>query len=158
MLHTPPILASLLRRTIRGPMWHGPHLLEAIEGIDAQGAAAHPIPGAHGIWELVLHTAAWCEIAAQRLAGDPRSDVSDEENFPPVQEVSEGAWAAATQRMIAAYEALAARTRELDVARLSEKVTGHDHTIATMLHGVVEHGTYHGGQMVLLKRALHTAR
>lgn len=154
MLHTPPILASLIRRTVHGPMWHGPALLEALEGVEAPRAAAHPVVGAHSIWELVLHIAAWAEIAAQRLAGDPRPDISDAENFPPVPEVSSGAWRAAIQRMVAAYESLAARTRETELARLSEKVTGHDYTNATMLHGVVEHGTYHGGQIVLLRRAL----
>lgn len=158
MLHTPPILASLLRRTVRGPMWHGPALLEVLEGVDAASAAAHPIAGAHSIWELVLHTAAWCEIAATRLSGDPYAEVTDDENFPPVHEVSEAAWSAAKQRMIGAYEALSASTRALDVSRLSEKVSGHDYTVATMLHGVVEHGTYHGGQMILLRRAVDAGR
>jgi len=33
-------------------------------------------------------------------------------------------------------------------------VAGLDYTVATLLRGVVEHGTYHGGQIALLKRAL----
>lgn len=156
MLHSPPILASLLRRTVHGPMWHGPALLEVLDGVDADGAAAHPIAGAHSIWELVLHTAAWAEIAALRLTGDPHAHVTDLENFPPVGDPSGEAWSDAKARLVSAYESLAARTRALDTARLSEMVTGHDYTVATMLHGVVEHGTYHGGQMILLKRALGT--
>ena len=31
-------------------------------------------------------------------------------------------------------------------------VTGLDYTVETLLHGVVEHGTYHGGQIALLKK------
>ncbi len=159
MLHTPPILASLLRRTVHGPMWHGPALLETLDGVGAEAAARHPVPGAHSIWELVLHIAAWSEIAAQRLAGDPRADVSDDENFPPVPlTADEASWLAAKDRMVGAYDALSAQTRDLDVARLSEKVVGHDYTVATMLHGVVEHGTYHGGQIILLRRALDRRR
>jgi uncharacterized damage-inducible protein DinB len=33
-------------------------------------------------------------------------------------------------------------------------VPGLDYSVAVLLHGIVEHGTYHGGQIVLLKRAL----
>ena len=31
---------------------------------------------------------------------------------------------------------------------------GLDYSVAVLLHGIVEHGTYHGGQIALLKRAL----
>jgi len=33
-------------------------------------------------------------------------------------------------------------------------VSGADYSVSNLLHGVIEHGTYHGGQIALLKRAL----
>ena len=36
--------------------------------------------------------------------------------------------------------------------QLEAKVAGHDYTIRDMLDGVVEHGTYHGGQIAVLKK------
>ena len=44
-------LRVLLRRTYRGPVWHGPALRELLEGVDAEAAAARPIAGSHSIWE-----------------------------------------------------------------------------------------------------------
>ncbi len=32
-------------------------------------------------------------------------------------------------------------------------VTGQDYIVFDLLHGVVEHGTYHGGQSALLEKA-----
>ena len=38
--------------------------------------------------------------------------------------------------------------------QLAAKVVGEDYSTREMLHGVVEHGTYHGGQITLLKKLL----
>jgi len=59
-----------LEHTFNGPAWHGPALLELLADVNAGKAAARPIAGAHSIWELVLHIAAWDKAVARRLAGD----------------------------------------------------------------------------------------
>ena len=48
------ILADQIRRAFRGESWHGPSVLEVLAGVSAEDAAAHPIAGAHSIWEIVL--------------------------------------------------------------------------------------------------------
>ena len=73
-------------------------MLESIAGVDAAKAAAQPIAGAHSIWELVLHIAAWDKAVARRLGGDPGA-VSDEENFPVVDDQSEASWQRAIETM-----------------------------------------------------------
>ena len=47
------------QRAFNGQAWHGPSLLSLLAGVTAEQAAAHPVPGAHSIWELTLHIAAW---------------------------------------------------------------------------------------------------
>ena len=37
--------------------------------------------------------------------------------------------------------------------QLEAKVTGLTYPVGILLDGVVEHGTYHGGQIALLKKA-----
>src|SRR5437899_6585540 len=69
-----------LHRAFDGEAWHGPALMEVLEGIDAETAADRPIPGAHSIWELVLHITAWEGVVASRIQGQIVT-VSDEENF-----------------------------------------------------------------------------
>ena len=41
-----------------GEAWHGPAIMEVLSGVDAQTAAARPIPNAHTIWKLILHLSA----------------------------------------------------------------------------------------------------
>src|SRR6267142_2470088 len=77
-----------LERAFAGRAWHRPSLLELLADVDASKAAARPIAGAHSIWELVMHIAAWDKAVANRLDGG-RGAVSDEENFPVVNDTSE---------------------------------------------------------------------
>ena len=59
-------IADRLRRTIGGPMWHGPAIRELLVDVGPREAAARPIASAHSIWELVLHMATWAAFAAAR--------------------------------------------------------------------------------------------
>jgi uncharacterized damage-inducible protein DinB len=153
-MNAPKYLAGRLRRTIHGPMWHGPAVAELLAGFTPAEAAAHPISGAHSAWEVVLHMAVWGEIAAARLDGGMVAYPPPDVDWPaPAEHASAQAWAAAVARLTAAYEALAARVVALPAARLGEPVPGQEHSVGAMLDGVVEHGTYHGGQLALLKRA-----
>ena len=55
--------------------------------------------------------------------------------------------------MAESHRQLAADVRPLDAEQLGAKVTGQDYNVFDLLHGIVEHGTYHGGQIALLKKA-----
>ena len=153
-------LASHVSRTVTGPMWHGPALDELLRGVSAVDAAAHPIPGAHSIWELVLHMTAWSEIARARMKGSRLGSVTDAEDWPAGAETTDEAWAAAVTALRDSYGNLAREAGALN----AEQVAAHlpesspPHSVGTLIHGVIEHGTYHGGQIALLKRALRDGR
>src|SRR5215472_1442795 len=84
-------IADQLRRAFYGEAWHGDSLFELLNGVTARQASAHPIKGAHSIWELVLHIAAWDGACRRRLTGVAVT-LSDNENFPAVTDTSEAAW------------------------------------------------------------------
>ena len=148
-------LARALGRTVTGPMWHGPALAELTAGITAEQAASHPVKGAHSIWELVLHITVWANIARERLAGGALDDPPASKDWPAIpKNATREAWTQATDRMADAYRALARATESLDATALDAMIPGRGYSAATMLRGVVEHGTYHGGQIAILKRAL----
>ncbi|MGH7678113.1 MAG: DinB family protein, partial [Gemmatimonadaceae bacterium] len=86
-----------IERSVSGPMWHGPVLADLVGDVTAQQAAARPIPGAHTIWELVLHVTAWNEIARERLIGSAKADPTPEEDWPPVRDTSPEAWRSALE-------------------------------------------------------------
>jgi uncharacterized damage-inducible protein DinB len=75
------ILADQIGRAFRGESWHRPSVLEVLAGVSAEDAAAHPIVGAHSIWEIVLHLAGGYTLVLRRLRGE-RSQPPEEE-LPP---------------------------------------------------------------------------
>src|SRR4051794_12620538 len=151
-------LGNHIERTVTGPMWHGPALMEVLDGIDAVTASAHPIAGAHSIWEIVLHVTAWAEIARQRIHGEATGDPTPEQDWPePGSDThvkSEPAWARVVERLKDSHRRLAADTRLLDDAALEARVNNLEYPVGILLDGVVEHGVYHGGQIALLRKAI----
>lgn len=150
-------LSNHITRTVIGPMWHGAALDELLKDVTHEQASARPIAGAHTIREIVVHVTAWTEIARARLRGERTADATAAEDWPPVGATNADAWQAALERLRDGHRALATDIRRLDEQTFDAKVPGLDYTVSNLLHGVVEHGTYHGGQIALLKRALATS-
>jgi len=142
-----------LRRAFGGKAWHGPAVFEILDGVDAVRAVAHPIPGAHSIWELVAHVTTWLTVPARRIRERAAIEPADNENFPPVPGPDEPAWRDARERLAHAVDDLAALVENLPPERLEEIVGGKGYSVAVMLHGAVQHSLYHAGQMALLKKA-----
>jgi uncharacterized damage-inducible protein DinB len=147
-------LAKHIHRTVKGPMWHGPALAQALDGVTHDQAAGHPIAGAHSIWEIVLHVSAWAEIARARIKGERLADPAPDEDWPPVAATGAEEWQRALERLSESHRALSAAVRELSDDTLEAQVGELEYTTSILLRGVVEHGTYHGGQIALLKRAV----
>lgn len=135
-------------------MWHGPSLADLLGDVSAADAAARPVPGAHTIWELVLHVTAWTRVVRERLGDRPTPEPTPEQDWPPVKDMSAESWRAAVEGLKAAHRELAEDVEALDDAAFVARVPDRDYTVIVMLHGLVEHDTYHGGQIAILKRAL----
>lgn len=148
-------LADQIRRAAAGDAWHGPPLAELLDDVAAAEAAAHPVAGAHSIWELVGHLTTWTNTVRLRLEGHAvEPDESD--NFPAPAAVTPAAWSAACDAVLDAHEALARAVEALADDRLETTVPGQRYTAYVMTHGAVQHTLYHAGQIAILKRALGT--
>ena len=142
------------RRAFDGDAWHGPSVIQILDGITAQQAAAHPIAGAHSIWELTLHIAAWERACRRRLEGDP-AQLSDAEDWQPINDTSEAAWESTKQDLIDNHRELMDAIAKVDPSRLNEPITkGSSNSVYVTLHGVVQHSLYHAGQIAMLKKTL----
>ena len=142
-----------MKRALEGEAWHGPALREILADVSADMAAAKPVAGAHSIWELVLHIAAWEDVFCRRLEGHP-VDTPVEGDFPPVDGTNPEEWARARARLDGVHARLLASISGLSGAALGETVPGKDYTIGYMLHGILQHNVYHAGQIALLRKAL----
>lgn len=141
-----------LKLCFEGEPWHGPSIMEILAGVDAKTAAAKPAPGAHSIWELALHIAAWERAIRTRIVDRRALQLSDEENFPAVTDGSESSWQRAVENLRRDHEDLIQTVSQLSEAQLSEQVPGKPYDVRFMLHGAAQHAAYHGGQICLLKK------
>jgi uncharacterized damage-inducible protein DinB len=147
-------LADQIRRAFEGSAWHGDSLLELLADVTAKTAAARPIKDAHSIWELLLHIAAW-DDAVRRRAGGEAVELSDEQNFPSVKEVSEAAWRQAIESTKQTHNQLIKAVAAFPDSRLQDQVPGKSenyHNFFYMFSGIVQHELYHAGQIALLKK------
>ena len=146
-------IKSQLRRAFEGEAWHGPSVLELLKDVTAEQAAAHPVAGAHSIWELALHITTWERYTRRRIVEASALEPTDEENFPTVRDTSKQAWRATVEELKRNHAELLETVAGLDDAKLSEIVAGKPYSVYFMLHGVIQHDLYHAGQIALLKKA-----
>jgi uncharacterized damage-inducible protein DinB len=144
-----------LRRAFEGPAWHGPAVLELLESVDARQAAARPVPGAHSIWELVLHLGGAYGLVLRRLRGDaaPLAPEEDWPREPPA--TTEANWRASIEALRARNRDVREAVRRFAASRLAEPlVPDPPFSAYVQFIGLTQHDLYHAGQIALLKRAL----
>jgi uncharacterized damage-inducible protein DinB len=150
-------ICDQFRRAFDGHAWHGPSVLSLLQGISSSQAAARPIASAHSIWQLVNHIDAWERACLRRLNGDP-AQLSDEEDWAPINDTSESAWEKTKQDLVATHEDLLKKIATLDDSQLDNRIIENPDvpfsTIYVTLHGGIQHDLYHAGQIAVLKKAL----
>ena len=150
-------IADELRRSVKGEAWHGPCVMEALEGVSAEMAAEHPVAGVHSIWEIMNHIAAWPSAVRRRALGTA-VELKDDSDWPPVTDTSEAAWRATIEKFKRDNAELVATVLSLNEEDLARQVPNRDHDCAHMLFGMAHHHLYHAGQIQMLKRALEHRR
>jgi uncharacterized damage-inducible protein DinB len=148
-----------LEREHAGDPWHGSPLRQILEGIDYRQAAHRPLPGAHTIWELVLHMISWKNEVRRRIGGAPAAEPL-EGDWPTASSATADGWRDALAALEASHRSLVSAVASLPEDQLfkptndpreGESGVGVDHYV--LLHGIVQHDVYHAGQIALLKKA-----
>jgi uncharacterized damage-inducible protein DinB len=144
-----------LHQVYDGQPWHGSSIIDVLKGIDADVAARRSIPQAHTIWEIVLHMTGWMREVASRVRGAAAK--SPPEDWPAARfGGGEPAWKAAKDDLAAAQKEMEAAVAALqagDLVRWIENHEGSSYTVGTVIRGLLQHHTYHEGQIAILKRA-----
>ena len=149
-------LDEQLGRALEGEAWHGPSVLEVVEGVYAEQAAAHPVAGAHSIWELVLHLCSDYDLIIRRLSGDGRQ-LTESEDWPSVPEPTAENWNDSIRALRQLNENLRREIRSFPQERLDQPLVPEPpYTAYTQFIGVTQHNLYHACQMALLKKALRS--
>jgi uncharacterized damage-inducible protein DinB len=151
--HRATILA-MLEESYAGPAWHGPSVVEALDGVSAAIAARKPRAERNSIWELVLHLAHGRHLLIERtiereIAPFPREI---REPWWPVSPVdtSDAAWRADVALLGDRQALLLDSIRRAAPSQLARVPPGSQHSVARQLLGMALHDSYHAGQIRLL--------
>ncbi len=146
-------ISDQLKRAMYGDAWHGPSVLETLEGVSADQAASKHIENAHSIWEITLHITAWFRIVALRLEGkDP--EVTRDIDWPAINDSSAKAWTAAIADLKRAHKEYQRVADTIGERELFVELQGRGFDLYHLYHGMIQHCLYHAGQIAILKKAL----
>lgn len=152
--HDRATILALLTESYAGPAWHGPSVLEALDGVSAAAAARKIDARRNSIWELVLHLAHGRHLLTERTSGEPAAPFPREIREPwwPVspRDTSEPAWHADLALLDERQRMLMDAIRSATPARLAWVPQGSQLPIARQLFGMALHDAYHAGQVRLL--------
>jgi len=154
-------LLRLLDEAFRGPAWHGPSVLAALRGVDAEQALRTSTASDNRIWDIALHLAYSKYIVARRLSPEAAG------SFPRAMQRSwwpalleregesiEQAWKRDLRLLRDSHAALSELVAQLPAARLGERRSGKRFTLAQEVSGLALHDAYHAGQIRLILVAL----
>jgi uncharacterized damage-inducible protein DinB len=137
-------------RSLSGEAWHGAPIMEVLSHVDAQTAWTRPIPGAHTIWEIVLHLTASVRLVSSRMAGEPKT-LSPEEDWPQAPAIPDILrWESDVASFREAHQELLDALSGVDDAKLDEPIVPGFSSLYVTLQGLVQHNLYHAGQIALL--------
>ena len=138
-----------------GEAWHGVALKPLLKDVTAEQASRVPKPGTHSILQLVLHIAYWEEVVLRRFNGEVvDAPLNTPEDWPSNRKLSDAEWQAVLTRLEKSHTALRKAIASSSDDKLGQMVPKRDHDHYTLLHGIVHHGIYHGGQIAAVKKTL----
>jgi uncharacterized damage-inducible protein DinB len=148
-----------LRQVYDGDPWHSSSITAVLKGVDVKTAALRSIPHGHTIWELVLHMTGWTREVASRVRGSDAKDPPEDWPKQP-KKFTDADWRTAQEALGAAHEELVRAVDSLKPADLARMVGDHrsaslgtGKTVGSHIRGLLQHHTYHQGQIAILKKA-----
>jgi uncharacterized damage-inducible protein DinB len=143
-----------LKRSFEGEAWHGPSVREALANVNAEKAAAHPLPAAHSIWEITEHIAAWQHFVCKRLEGE-QFEATPEQDWPAIPSKDEQTWQKTLSNLEQGYRKLSSAIGRINDKELDQTyVPGKPYTLYFLIHGIIQHNLFHAGQISLLKKSV----
>jgi hypothetical protein len=122
--------------------------------VSLDAASWRPQPGAHNIWELLVHAAYWKYVVWRRLTGAKRGSFPLEgSNFfeRPLRRTA-AAWRDDLRLLEAVHRDLRAAVQATRPGDLNAPLPGGTVTRLRLITGAAAHDVYHAGQIQLLKK------
>jgi uncharacterized damage-inducible protein DinB len=148
-------LLQLLDEAYNRRSWHGTNLRGSIRGLTAEQAGWRGGSN-HSIADIVVHCAYWKYSVRRRLRGEKRGSFALKGSnwFDLPGPLHAGAWRQYVRLLETEHRALCAAIAELPPRKLDSASAGGKSSNRAIIHGIILHDVYHGGQIQLIKGAL----
>ncbi len=151
LLNEVKFIIEQIETTFDGDSWHGPSLMNVLEGVNVEQANNRPLKGRHTIWENVEHIIFWITPIIEALKGKAMPDLQTVKDWPDTGETEEE-WFETIHKLRNTINNLTEKVSKLEPNQLDSTVPGAQYNYRKMLHGVVHHNLYHAGQIAILKK------
>jgi uncharacterized damage-inducible protein DinB len=139
-----------------GNNWTDVNVRETLQDVTLKEALTKTKASPNTIASLVQHITFYNKIILERLHGsNPQIDEINGYNLPPLE--NEAAWELLKENNLQSAQELADEARLIADDTLQEPVVEDGSSRYKSLHGVTEHGYYHLGQIVILKKLIRAA-
>jgi len=147
-------LLVLLDTSYNRASWHGVNLRGSLRRVSLEIAAWRPAPGAHNVWELMVHAAYWKYAASRRFIDQPQGSFRYKGSnwFRRPEALTAQAWKHDVALLDEMHALLRSGVEKLSTKQLHATPPGKKVSNFTLLSGMAAHDLYHAGQIQLLKR------
>ena len=144
-------IIALLEKSFDGSAWHGPSLMSILNDVSYEKAFEqnHNI---HSIAELVAHSTTWKKFAIERVKGHNTFDITEQLNWSSFPKKDAATWSEVLEELKSTQDELTTVLETISDLKLTDIVEDKAYNFYTLLHGVIQHDIYHGGQIALLKK------
>jgi len=124
-------------------------LREALHGLTPEQALWRPTPNAKGIWDIVLHLAAWAENIVERVETGEKTRPKEGHWPPPPEKPTNEAWQHAQDRLHKAQVAMRKMIDETPIEKIEQSPYGTGDLLCRFIHNA-----YHIGQIVKMRECM----
>jgi uncharacterized damage-inducible protein DinB len=151
--------AVALKMVTEGPGWHGPSVQQILKDVSPDEARARPATGGASIWQIALHMLVWEREAINGLdGGHVRMELTPEEDWPPIEDTGDAAWDRLRDDLAQTHLDLRERIKVMQPNHFDRTVSERDYPLYALIHGIIAHEAYHGGQMSLIRSSLRRTK
>ena len=147
-------LVNRLQESFDGSPWYGDSVMKKLRSIDWYSADATPLEGNKSIAQILGHMINWRVFVLKKLEGDPHFDIglNTLADWPKIEIENEKEWKVLVAELEQNQTTLVESLNKSSEALLETIVPGRDYTYCYLIEGIVQHDSYHLGQIGLLYR------
>jgi uncharacterized damage-inducible protein DinB len=146
-------ITNLFKKLYNGDPWIDINIVSVLYSFTAAQASKRVLPNCNSIWEITNHMIEWRLNVLERLQGTTIKTPSNN-YFKDIHDTSNEAWKKTLQKLETTQEKWLNFLKNIkpeDFEKLyqNNKMTYYEH-----IHGIIQHDSYHLGQILLLSKIL----